>query len=699
MSSHPASRLAKSLTKYTAARPTRRRRRRRDRLYLEQLENRTVPATFVVNLPTDMPEPVLTYGDGECDINVLTPQDECTLRAAIDESNALPGRDTILFNIPGIPAAAWATIALTPGLSLPPISDPAGLLINGFSQPDSNPGTLGSGERPGVDDAANPCQPLVFQKPDVAVDGNAAPVIFTINGNVSNVTIRGLSVYDSLFNAVFAGGGPGTNRVIESMFVGVLPDGSDPGLERNKRFGVQQGDAGVLEVRDNYVGFNGQGGIDGQASTSVVIAERNEVFENGWASLAHDGIDLNGINSVGRCNLSRDNRTLAVNGGSGTGIELGSQANAVTFNLVEYNTLRNNLGAGVSIRRGSSGNFVLKNVITENIVGIAVNREGTTSHLNVLSKNSIFMNFGLGIDLQHQVTDLVQWVGSPDGGNDTPTTGQDHCDGDTGSNDLQNYPELIGAFTTGGQIRLEGRLNSVPGFTYVIEFFSTPDGTTFTTLDREGKTFIGEVLVTIDALDADCTQEFSRNFNVTVGDDEVITATATPLWMRPNDPRSTSEFSRPITVNQLDLSAKVTGGGWYLQPAAAQPAPDPTDDQEDRSSLGFNAKYHRSDPVPRGHTNFLYHPLNLHFSSTAYEPLSLIVTRAARRQGPASRASARRAATLRPRARPGRGQAPRGADRTGSRGPAGAPERTLCRMHRLPRSPRTLLPTYCGDAA
>src|SRR5207237_4634643 len=71
------------------------------------------------------------------------------------------------------------------------------------------------------------------------------------------------------------------------------------------------------------------------------------------------------------------------------------------------------------------------------------------------------------------------------------------------------------------------------------------------------------------------------------------------------------------------LDTKVTGGGWINSPAGAEPA-SPT--ATGRANFGFNAKYHVGDTTPTGETNFRFVPGNLHFHSTSYEPLSLIVT-------------------------------------------------------------------------
>jgi CSLREA domain-containing protein len=67
---------------------------------------------FSVNTTSDAAD--VNPGDGICQIAIGS--DLCTLRAAIQESNTVPGLDTILFSIPGVgphtiqPTSALSTI-------------------------------------------------------------------------------------------------------------------------------------------------------------------------------------------------------------------------------------------------------------------------------------------------------------------------------------------------------------------------------------------------------------------------------------------------------------------------------------------------------------------------------------------------------------------------------------------------------------
>jgi hypothetical protein len=631
-------------------------------------------ATFTVNTTLDLPDTNLA--DNACDADPSPLEVLCTLRAAIMEANDEPGPDTIGFNIPaldpGCTGQQWCTITLTM-LDLPPLVDD-GTYINGLTQPNTNPGFVGSGtgttpEIPGYD-VNNPCvalaagmtvlgltptpAPLVFPKPDIAINANNAVNAMSIAGTASDITIRGLAVYNSLEHAILGDSGLGTDRLIDLMFIGALPQDDDPTTMlvneqdplalRNKETGVRQLSPGFLDVTRSYVGFNGQGGLDGFSSASVVNFVLNETFENGLFSDSHDGMDVNGINSTARCNLSHNNRTIGdvPNGGGGAGIELGSKSSsgeALDNNLVEYNTVRNNVSSGISLRKGPRGNVAVRNVVADNHVGISVNTEGRIpTNRNELTKNSTFSNMTLGIDLQlvqnivtdpitGEEVDVLPWVGSPD-----LITPNDHCDPDggpapdgsgenTASNDLQNFPDLTGAFAFNGQTQIQGSLDSTPFRRYRIEFFKTPGGMLFGPLDREGMFFIGQTFVETGM---DCLGHFNVNFATTVPDGDVITATATRDELNDPTPWSTSEYSAPMDVNLFVPEGKVTGGGWFFQPQNGVPTP-PSSDR--RANFGFNAQYHKDNPQPKGHTTFVFRSnnSNMHLNSLEYEIASLQV--------------------------------------------------------------------------
>jgi hypothetical protein len=142
---------------------------------------------------------------------------------------------------------------------------------------------------------------------------------------------------------------------------------------------------------------------------------------------------------------------------------------------------------------------------------------------NAIRRNSIFSNGGLGIDL---AGDLV--------------TPNDQCDADAGPNTLQNFPVITSVVLFDTSTVIEGTLNSRPGSTFTIEFFSNNSCDILG--NGEGQTFIGEITITTDA---NCNASFSVSLPVSVPSGQVITATAT------DSSNNTSEFSRCFPQSAL----------------------------------------------------------------------------------------------------------------------------------------------------
>lgn len=88
--------------------------------------------TFVVDSTADDSD--ATLADGLC----LTASSECTLRAAIEQANALVGQDVVHFALSGP-----TDIRPNPAFGLPAITD--ALQIDGFSQPGSARNTAQTG--------------------------------------------------------------------------------------------------------------------------------------------------------------------------------------------------------------------------------------------------------------------------------------------------------------------------------------------------------------------------------------------------------------------------------------------------------------------------------------------------------------------------------------------------------------------------
>ncbi len=140
--------------------------------------------------------------------------------------------------------------------------------------------------------------------------------------------------------------------------------------------------------------------------------------------------------------------------------------------------------------------------------------------------NSIHDNGSLGIDL----------IPNSGGSGITPN---DIGDADAGGNELQNFPILSAAESTGANTRITGSFNSTANQTFTLDFYESPlcDASGI----GEGARWIGSQPIST-AANGNATIDSSLAAQSTVG--AVITATAT------NSAGSTSEFSNCVTIAQ-----------------------------------------------------------------------------------------------------------------------------------------------------
>lgn len=153
---------------------------------------------------------------------------------------------------------------------------------------------------------------------------------------------------------------------------------------------------------------------------------------------------------------------------------------------------------------------------------------------NAIQQNSIFSNYGLGIDLVTGSSHVAVFG----------VTANDPCDADPGPNNFQNFPVITSAAISGGSATVQGSLNSTASATFTIEFFasSTPDPAG----NGEGQTYVGSTTVTTDG---GCNGGFNVVLPVPTGQ-SVITATATNLATF-----DTSEFSAWVVPTSTSLAS------------------------------------------------------------------------------------------------------------------------------------------------
>jgi hypothetical protein len=415
--------------------------------------------TFSVNKTSDAKDRRIS--DSVCDTSRLRGK-QCTLRAAIQESNDTSGADTIKFNIGGTTSVKTINVGSTGLRALPIITGP--VTINGYTQPGASENTLATGN-----DAV------------LKIQLNGTNSGFGANGlevTASNSTIKGLVINRFFDNGVQIDSSGATGNKIEGNFIGTNAAGSAALANGNAGVDIFAAPnttvGGTQPAQRNVLSGNVADGVQiagSLATGNKVLGNFIGTKANGSEALGNTGdgvvIDIAPNNTVGGTtagarNTISDNRFGVFISGSGA-----------TGNKVEGNRIGTradgsaglgNDGDGVIISAGASNNNIggttsgAGNAISGNgDEGVSI-VEGTG---NRILSNFIFSNTGLGIDF------------FPDG-----VTANDTDDPDTGANNLQNFPTITSAIrsNTTNFTTISGTLNSNPSQNYTVQcFVAAPD--------------------------------------------------------------------------------------------------------------------------------------------------------------------------------------------------------------------------------
>ena len=490
-----------------------------------------------------------------------------SLRQFIQNANAISGANTMRF-VPAVPTnqSSWWSITLS--RTLPELTDgsttidgTAYILADGVTIRDINTGNIGTGGTVGVDNVSlNTFSPKELEL-DLNDNGNNT---FQVNTS-GPVTIREIAAYN---NSNLLRINNTSGATIENSLWGTRADGSDPGGNLRGNNGINTGGSNTisLTIRNSYLAFlSGTGIGSGNPNISGQITG-SEFYRTSLANSAADGIDVIGTWNIQE-NLFHENG----NNGSqpergGAGIEMGRPTGTSPNNVIRNNTTHQNAVSGINLLSNVTDNLIEKNVIYSNGTNYAsagtklgagiklTIPDNNTMNGNTISKNSIYDNYGLGIDL----------VGTYDGGADSgkadgPTV-NDTNDSDSGPNGLLNFPIIEDAQYRQGELRIQGFAR--PG-TIIELFLTSEDASGF----GEGKTYIATATEgSSDDLDAgsgsysgqingfnqgnDATQRFEFAINVgnklNVGDKISATGTATN--------GSTSEFNGAVSITEFGSS-------------------------------------------------------------------------------------------------------------------------------------------------
>jgi hypothetical protein len=282
-----------------------------------------------------------------------------------------------------------------------------------------------------------------------------------------------------------------SNNIIQGNYIGVDAAGSAALLNGQEAIRIQDGTnntvGGVTAAAGNVIVGGAFRGIDVRSGTSSNVIQSNLIGTNASGTVdltAGTGIRVldspnNIIGGAGVGNLiaghSGANGGIFLTGAATTGTIV--QGNKIGTDLAGTSALPNFNGilidgASISTIGGTAvgeGNLIAFN----GNVGVNI-RNGTG---NVVLGNSIHSNTGLGIDLDDDGVDS-----------------NDDGDGDVGANNVQNYPVLSSAVSSGGNTTIAGALNSTASTTFDIHFYSSPaaDGTGF----GEAAVYLGTASVT-----------------------------------------------------------------------------------------------------------------------------------------------------------------------------------------------------------
>lgn len=488
----------------------------------------TVDFGFSFNVVTDSRD-----GDDDAAANRTV---QGSLRQYIQNANAIGNANTMRF-VPAAPANAsgsggvWWTVALTN--ALPSLTDgnttingTAYSYTNGVTLRNTNPGTAGhSGQSVGTgmdgvegtgDDPTLPS----YQRPEIEINGGDFGRIFQLAGN--NQILRLIAIFNTE-NSNGVNVTAGTGSEILECFIGPRADGTDPGNGSRLYTGVVLS-GGAADITDNYLAHTRNTGIM-TGNTSVVSG--NDCFNIAIDGSVGDGITAEG--SSGQTITFRENR---VDGVGAFGLESWQSPGPFTF---ENNTVLNTgrlagQGEDGGIRIFGNNSLVRYNVVSSAVgagIVVAPRSSGASTH-NTISKNAVYNNGGLSIDLDQTPT------GNPSGDDVTPNDGITIVGN---QNDGFDYPVFTVATLSGTTLHMEGYVGTVTSpiaGTHIVEVFKADDdgnnngeieqGDGQSVPHGEGRYYIGSF-----ASNADGT--FSANMTLTgsvsvvIGD--FITATAT----------------------------------------------------------------------------------------------------------------------------------------------------------------------------
>ncbi|MCC7543417.1 hypothetical protein IT415_01775 [bacterium] len=502
-------------------------------------------------------------GDGICETS--TPG-ECTLRAAITESNANTGTDTIEFNISG---GGVKTIGLTD--ELPAITEQ--IVIDGYTQTGASENTAQA--------------PLAINSViTIAINGSTLgqnKLGLRVGG--ANSVIKGLSI--SGFDASDGQHGnlliSANNVQIKGCYIGADASGNAYGAGDNKAgIGVVNAtgvEIGGINPADRNVVINNHQDYSATAAGIMVLPGSEAIIQGNIVGLGKDGsTDLGGyygiilLGSNSQIGGSSNGEQNIVSGAHSAQILLISSG-TVSGNVVQGNyvgpgaggEIKPSIDSGAGIALVGAGGSLVDNLIGGDNqgegntiravkgIGIAVQEMNDPApNKNAILGNSIydikvneyfsdFTSINQGIDL-FRLTSVNPYSFSAQG-----VTGNDINDTDTGANDYINSPTLRTAQQVNNTITITLDLDASdsPSNSYRIEFFANDEASVFGA--GPGQEFIGSQVISPGS-NQPVVLNVSGNYSF-----KSLSATTTAIDNTTSTGfGSTSEFARNISIGSAE---------------------------------------------------------------------------------------------------------------------------------------------------
>lgn len=328
----------------------------------------------------------------------------CTLRAAIEESNQEAGAQTIKFNITGpedFNNGGQSGYSIKPTSGLPNITDT--VTINGYTQPGSLANTA---------EAPNPLNGILL----IEVDGTSAGSVDGLDMSSNNIEVKGLVIN----NFAGSGLGIGADDVIISGcyvgtdFTGLIDEGNDFGVSQitddsdNLHFGglnpedrniVSGNDTTGLSPNTDSDNWIIQGNYFGIGSDGSTIIPNAQVGGSGAISLDDSSGHIVGGNQPGAINVISGNRSHGIapqncNNSIVEGNYIGVKADGITP-AANGTTGSDPVSAGL-VWSSSSNITIVGNIIANNL-----GEGGGISLMQInggtIQGNKIYNNNGAGV--------------------------------------------------------------------------------------------------------------------------------------------------------------------------------------------------------------------------------------------------------------------------------------------------------------